>query len=290
MSIAMRSNAMSENDLRSAIEAGQIFAMYQPQVDVVSRRVVAGEVLARWRHPEQGIVSPLDFIPLAERSALIDDLGLRMLRLGWDAAQHWNTPDIHVGVAVNVSPVQLTSERLDEAVRFLIEHSDLPPETLTLEITESHRILDVPGVAARLASLRDLGVGVSIDDFGVGYSSMERVEELPISEIKIDISIVQDGTDRGYAAFMEIASYAHEHSLRLVAEGVETQEQLELLRERECDTAQGYLISRPVPSDAFLALLSPPEPGRGAGTRRRAGRKTRRSPQFSPRSRRGAWQ
>jgi len=254
---------MSENDLRSAIEAGQIFAMYQPQVDVVSRRVVAGEVLARWRHPEQGIVSPLDFIPLAERSALIDDLGLRMLRLGWDAAQHWNTPDIHVGVAVNVSPVQLTSERLDDAVGFLIEHSDLPPETLTLEITESHRILDVPGVAARLARLRDLGVGVSIDDFGVGYSSMERVEELPISEIKIDISMVQDETDRGYAAFMEIASYAHEHSLRLVAEGVETEEQLERVEKLHCDRAQGWLFGQPLDEVAFERAVRP-GPRRGA--------------------------
>jgi EAL domain-containing protein (putative c-di-GMP-specific phosphodiesterase class I) len=266
MSIVMRSDAMSESDLRTAVKADEIFALYQTQVDVVSRRVVAGEALARWRHPERGVVSPLDFIPLAERTALIDEIGLRMLQLGWQAAQRWNTADIHVGVAVNVSPVQLTSERLDDAVGFLVEHSDLPSDTLTLEITESHRILDVPGVAARLERLRDLGVGVSIDDFGVGYSSMERVEELPISEIKIDISMVQDETDGGYAAFMEIAEYAHEHSLRLVAEGVETEEQLERVENLRCDRAQGWLFGQPLDDAAFERAVRPgPRRGGPAG-------------------------
>jgi EAL domain-containing protein (putative c-di-GMP-specific phosphodiesterase class I) len=262
MSNVMRPDAMGENDLRTAVGADEIFALYQPQVDVVSRRVVAGEVLARWRHPERGVVSPLDFIPLAERTALIDEIGLRMLQLGWQAAQRWNTADFHVGVAVNVSPVQLTTERLDAAVGFLIEHSDLPSDTLTLEITESHRILDVPGVAARLGRLRDLGVGVSIDDFGVGYSSMERVEELPISEIKIDISMVQDASDGGYAAFMEIAEYAHTHSLRLVAEGVETEEQLERVENLRCDRAQGWLFGQPL-DDAGFERAVRPGPRRG---------------------------
>jgi EAL domain-containing protein (putative c-di-GMP-specific phosphodiesterase class I) len=249
--------AMSETDLRTAIDADQIFATFQPQVDVASRRVVAGEVLARWRHPHRGVVSPLDFIPLAERTALIDDIGLRMLAQGWRAAEAWNTRDIHVGVAVNVSPVQLSSERLDDAVAALVEHSDLPADTLTLEITESHRILDVPGVAARLTSLRDLGVGVSIDDFGVGYSSMERVEELPISEIKIDISMTQDDSDAGYAAFMEIAEYAHENALRLVAEGVETEAQLERVEHLRCDRAQGWLFGEPLDDAAFERAVRP---------------------------------
>lgn len=255
--------AMSEHDLRTAIDADQIFALYQPQVDVSSRRVVAGEVLARWRHPDHGVVSPLDFIPLAERTALIDDIGLKMLHLGWRAAHDWNTSDIQVGVAVNVSPVQLSSERLDDAVAFLVEHSELPADTLTLEITESHRILDVPGVSARLESLRGLGVGVSIDDFGVGYSSMERVEELPISEIKIDISMVQDASDAGYAAFMEIAEYAHARSLRLVAEGVETEEQLDRVERLRCDRAQGWLFGEPLDGAAFEHAVRPgPRRGR----------------------------
>jgi EAL domain-containing protein (putative c-di-GMP-specific phosphodiesterase class I) len=249
--------AMTEHELRTAIAADQIFAVFQPQVDVASRRVVAGEALARWRHPEHGIVSPLEFIPLAERTALIDDIGLRMLALGWDAAHRWNTPDFQVGVAVNVSPMQLSSERLDEAVGFLVQHADLPPETLTLEITESHRILDVPGVSARLESLRGLGVGVSIDDFGVGYSSMERVEELPISEIKIDISMTQDDSDAGYAAFMEIAEYAHDRSLRLIAEGVETEEQLERVEHLHCERAQGWLFGQPLDEGAFERVVRP---------------------------------
>jgi EAL domain-containing protein (putative c-di-GMP-specific phosphodiesterase class I) len=249
--------AMTENDLRAAIDADHIFALFQPQVDVRSRRVVAGEALARWRHPDEGIVSPLAFIPLAERSALIDDIGLRMLQLSWRAAERWNTADFQVGVAVNVSPVQLSGKRLDDAVAFLVQHSDLPPETLTLEITESHHILDVPGVAARLRRLRDLGVGISIDDFGVGYSSMERVEELPISEIKIDISMVQDQTDAGYAAFMEIAEYAHERGLRLVAEGVETEEQLERVENLRCERAQGWLFGRPLDDREFERVVRP---------------------------------
>ncbi len=256
------STVMTESELRTAVDSGQIFALYQPQIDVMSRRVVAGETLARWRHPDHGVVSPLDFIPLAQRTALIDDIGLRMLELGWEAAHHWNTADIHVGVAVNVSPMQLSSERLHDAVGFLVEHSDLPPDTLTLEITESDRILDVPGVAARLESVRRLGVGVAIDDFGVGYSSMQRVEELPISEIKVDISMVQDETDAGYAAFMEIAEYAHAHALRIVAEGVETEEQLERVANLRCARAQGWLFGGPL-DDAGFERAVRPRPRRG---------------------------
>ena len=124
-------------------------------------------------------------------------------------------------------------------------------------MTESHRILDVPGVAARLESLRGLGVGVSIDDFGVGYSSMERVEELPISEIKIDISMVQDDSDEGYAALMEIAEYAHAHSLRIVAEGVETPEQLARVELLRCDRAQGWLFGEPLDAAAFERAVRP---------------------------------
>lgn len=254
MTIAM---GMRESELRTAVDAEQIFALFQPQVDVVSRRVVAGEALARWRHPDLGVVSPLDFIALAERTALIHDIGLRMLALGWRAARRWNTADAQVGVAVNVSPVQLSSERLDEAVALLVGHGELPADTLTLEITESHGILDVPGVAARLERLRALGVGVSIDDFGVGYSSMERVEELPISEIKIDISMVQNETDAGYAALMEIAEYAHERSLRLVAEGVETEEQLARVEHLRCDRAQGWLFGEPLEDAAFERTVRP---------------------------------
>jgi len=244
-----------QEDLRTAVSRGQITALYQPQVDVPSRRPVAVEALARWRHPELGWVSPATFIPLAERTSIIHEIGTSMLECGWRLAESMYRAGTAIDVSVNVSARQLADPSLPDRVWDLLGGSEVPPSHLMLEITESHAILDVVGVAHRLRGLRDIGVGVAIDDFGAGFSSIERIEELPVNEIKVDMSIVQDMSDRGYGAFLAIAEYAHERSIRVVAEGVETDEQARRAEALRCQRAQGWLYAQPMSDHELRELV-----------------------------------
>lgn len=245
-----------QEDLRSAVGDGQITAVYQPQIDVPSGKVVGVETLARWNHPTLGLLTPDRFIPLAERGTDILDIGMAMLEAGWRLACAMHAAATPLDVAVNVSARQLADPHLPDRVWQLLGGSDTPPASLTLEITESHAILDVAGVAHRLRGLRDVGVGVSIDDFGVGYSSMERIEELPVNEIKVDISMVQDMSDAGYASFLEIVEYAHARGIRVVAEGVETAEQRARVAALRCQRAQGWLFAKPLDEAALRELVA----------------------------------
>lgn len=246
---------MLHEELRTAVEQGRVVALFQPQVDVRTRRIVAAEALARLHHPTEGLLAPDRFIPLAERGRAIHDIGRRMLHEGWRTAERMLDAGLPIDIAVNVSAQQLADAAFPDRVAELLDRATVPPGTMTLEITESYAILDVPGVARRLRHLRDLGVGVSIDDFGVGYSSMDRVEELPVTEIKVDISMVQDMSDAGYGAFLEIVEYAHSRSIRVVAEGVETEDQLRRVEALRCQRAQGWLFGQPVPEDELVAQV-----------------------------------
>lgn len=244
-------------DLVDALDRDEFFPEFQPVVSVPSRQVVGAEILARWRHPELGTLQPDRFIPQAEEEGAISDLGLRMLRAGWRAAEDWNTPSAAVGVSVNVSAAQLVTSDLYDEVARLLEHSSLTGRMLTLEITESLAIEHIDAVAVRLRALRELGVGISVDDFGVGFSTRERIEQLPVTELKIDISMTQDESDAGYAALLETAEYAHERGIQVVAEGVETEEQFRRVELLRCQRAQGFLFGRPVPAKEFLHLVRP---------------------------------
>ncbi|GLZ30146.1 GGDEF domain-containing protein [Lentzea sp. NBRC 105346] len=239
-----------EQDLRDAARNDQLSVVYQPIVDLRSERVVSFEALLRWTHPVQGAISPAEFIPLAEESDLINLLGRHVLRTTADQVTGLRA---RVGdgchLAVNLSPRQLDDPRLVPAVREVLHTTGLAPGTLCLEITENALMKD-PAVAARTVSaLRDLGVRLAIDDFGTGYSSLAQLRRLPLDQLKIDQSFVAAlGDCRDAEAIVgSIIGMAHAVNLTVVAEGVETERQLDVLRRLECDQVQGFHIGRPAP-------------------------------------------
>jgi EAL domain-containing protein (putative c-di-GMP-specific phosphodiesterase class I) len=243
-------------DLAGAVERGEIIAHYQPQIDVASGRIVAVESLSRWVHPQLGMQSPLVFIPIAEEFGMIDDIGDFMLDDACHFVASLRARDIPLEVSVNVSALQLATPAFFTRLAELISDLQLEPGAITLEITESRFIANRPQVSKRLGALRDLGIGVSIDDFGVGHSSVEQVLALPASELKIDRLIVQDESATNGALLATIVRLVTDRGLRTVAEGVETEAQLQRVRELGCDRAQGYLIGRPMSRDDLEALLA----------------------------------
>lgn len=244
------------DDLVLALRHGEIVAYFQPQVQVHSGRIMAGEALARWNHPVHGVLGPDIFIPIAQEHGLIDALGIFMVDEAWRNAETWHAAGHRLQVSVNVSASQLRTETLSRHLARKLREKRLPEGTMIIEITETMEIEDIPSVASTLRDLRDLGLGISIDDFGSGYSTVERLDALPATELKIDISLVQDETTEAYGALIEIVEHAHELGIRVVAEGVETAEQsrrVELLR---CHRAQGYLFGQPLPEREFIELIA----------------------------------
>lgn len=242
------------SDLAGAVDRGELLAFYQPQIDVLTHRIVAVEALARWDHPEFGIIAPTVFIPLAEANELIADIGFFMIDEGCRCAALWNGLGYEVDVAVNVSAAQLTTPDFLDHLGANLERLSLAPERLIIEITESLPVIDVPEVGARLRELRALGLGVSVDDFGTGYSSLAQLMGLPASELKIDQSLIHDADASG-RLMLAVVEMAHDQGIRVVAEGVETREHFDLVRALHCDRAQGYLLGRPGPEAGVEALL-----------------------------------
>ena len=244
------------DDLFRALSRHELVAYFQPQIELSSGRVVSGEALARWQHPVHGLLEPDLFIPAAQEHGLIDQLGIFMVDEAWNRAAEWIGRGLAVQVSVNASATQLESTGLTDHISRLFDRYDLPARTLTLEVTETQQFVDAADVARRLTVLRDRGLGISVDDFGAGYSTPERLDELPATELKIDVSLVQDDTDEGYRELIRIVELAHERGLRVVAEGVEDaaqQRRVEILR---CQRAQGYLLGRPMPAAEFGDLLA----------------------------------
>lgn len=243
-------------DLRGAVGRGEIIPHYQPQLDIATGRVVAVESLSRWLHPVLGMQSPLLFIPLAEEFGLIDEIGAYMVREALCCAMELQRLEFEVDVSVNVSAIQFARQDFFDDLDEALDRLDLRPGAITLEITESRLIANRLKVAARLRRLRDRGVGISIDDFGVGHSSVEQVLALPANELKIDRTVVQDETATQGVLLATIIRLVKERGLRTVAEGVETEAQLERVRELGCDRAQGYLIGWPMPQDEMIESLA----------------------------------
>jgi len=244
------------SDLRGAVDRGEIVAFYQPQIDVGTGAIVGVETLARWFHPELGLQSPLTFIPIAEEFGMIDDLGSFMIDDACAYATELARRGISIDIAVNVSALQLAAPHFFKNLEDCLDEAQLRPGALTLEITESRFIVNRPAVAERLKKLRDRGVSVSIDDFGVGHSSVEQVLALPANELKIDRTVVQDESATNGMLMATIVKLVSERGLRTVAEGVETEEQLQRVRELGCDRAQGFLIGQPMPRADFELLLA----------------------------------
>jgi diguanylate cyclase (GGDEF)-like protein/PAS domain S-box-containing protein len=248
------------HDLGIAIAGGQLRLLYQPKLDLASGQVRGVEALARWDRPDSGVVLPAHFIPLAEESGLIGPLGEWVLREACRQRALWEPlvdSRSELLMCVNVSSIQFDAS-LPALVADVIRQSDLPAGSLCVEVTETAVMADVEAAIETMRQLRSLGVRISIDDFGTGYSSLAQLKRLPIDELKIDQSFVDRlGQDRDDTAIVgAIVAMAHALRLSVIAEGVETQQQLAELRKLGCELAQGFLFSRPVPPADIAALLS----------------------------------
>jgi diguanylate cyclase (GGDEF)-like protein/PAS domain S-box-containing protein len=247
-----------ENDLRHAVSRRELVLHYQPQADVASGRIVGVEALIRWQHPQLGLIPPDRFIPLAEETGLIVPIGEWVLRAACSQARDWIDAGVNgLRLAVNLSARQFLESGLEEMVGRTLTQSRFIPNRLELEITESTAMDDVETTARVLDALRGIGVRIAIDDFGTGHSSLSYLKNFPINTLKIDRSFVKDIPGDGNDSAITSAAIALAHSLGLevVAEGVETEEQLSFLRDRACDNYQGYLLSKPVAPGELTADL-----------------------------------
>jgi diguanylate cyclase (GGDEF)-like protein len=245
---------MMENSLRKAIEHQELLLYYQPRMELSTNRVVSTEALIRWQHPELGLFPPGKFIPLAEDTGLIIPIGEWVLNTACKQNWTWQQggkSDTHMAVSLNISGEQFKHSSLIQVVEKVLHDSGLPPASLELEITETVIMKDAESTIKMLEKLKSMGVQLSMDDFGTGYSSFNYLKKFPLDIVKIDRSFVQDVTKNKEDATIVKAMIAMAHSLnlRVVAEGVETGEQLQFLRENGCDEMQGYLLSPPVPVD-----------------------------------------
>jgi diguanylate cyclase (GGDEF)-like protein/PAS domain S-box-containing protein len=244
-----------EQDLKEALDTAQIEVYVQPQVNAAGREI-GGELLLRWTHPERGAVAPSFFIPIAEESGLILLLGERVLRAACGALARMDAAGSPLSLSVNISPRQFRQDDFVERMHALLAETGAPPARLILEVTEGLLIEDWEGVALRMAELAAMGIRFSIDDFGTGYSSLSYLKKLPLHEIKIDRSFVQntpdDANDR--AIVRSILAVARAFRLHVVAEGVETRAQADFLAGLDCDCLQGYFFARPMPLEGWLAM------------------------------------
>jgi len=246
-----------QHEIHRAIQKHEFELYYQPQYDLIQEKIVGVEALIRWNHPTRGLLSPIHFIPVAEESGLIVPIGEWVIREACRQNKEWLDQGLPiVPVAVNLSIRQFVRNDMSAQISKILEETGLPSQYLDIEITESMSI-DLNEMNTKLVAISDLGVGISVDDFGTGYSSFHYLKELPIDRLKIDRSFVADILqEKSHAEIVAaIVAMAHKLNLQVIAEGVETHEQLEFLKTIQCDEIQGYLKSPPVPSDYFQQLL-----------------------------------
>ena len=255
MDARMQARRRLELDMRQALARREFQLHYQPQLSLATNAITGCEALLRWHHPERGMISPLDFIPLAEEIGLIVPIGEWVIRQACRDAAAWPLP---LSVAVNVSPAQFKSERLVETILAALSTSGLPAKRLEVEITEGVLLQENERTLQILHRLRALGVRVSMDDFGTGYSSLSYLRSFPFDKIKIDRSFVKDLAAKpdGDAIIRAIAGLGKSLGMTTVAEGVETHDQMQRIRAEGCTDVQGYLISKPVPADDIVKLLA----------------------------------
>ena len=251
-------NLKLENQLRQALDKGQLEVFYQPRLSLQDDRLGGAEALVRWHHPEQGLLTPVHFIELAEETGLIVPLGEFVMRQACWQARQWQLEGLaSIRVSVNLSAKQLRQGNLVSLVRQTLEDTGLPAAMLELELTESQLLDDVENAISICQQLRALGVKLAIDDFGTGYSSLSYLKRFPVDYVKIDRTFISelDHSSEDTAIIRAIIAMVHGLELEVVAEGVETQAQMDFLKEQRCDEIQGYLISRPVPAAQFAQLL-----------------------------------
>jgi len=244
-----------ENELRLALEHRQLALHYQPQIDLDSGRIIGVEALARWRHPTLGWISPAEFIKIAEETALIVPLGRWVLETGCRQVGAWRAAGLPpLRMAINLSPVQFTEHSMADCIEAVLRETGLDPRLLELELTESLLMRNVEESIGTLRALRAMGICLAVDDFGTGYSSLSYLSRFPVTTVKIDQSFTRELTsDPNVAALVRsIISMAHELRLRVIAEGVETEGQLNFLANHRCNEVQGYFLGKPLPADEFI--------------------------------------
>jgi diguanylate cyclase (GGDEF)-like protein/PAS domain S-box-containing protein len=270
-----------EEDLRYALERNEFTLHYQPKINLSTRAITGAEALLRWSHPTRGSVSPAQFIPVAEDSGLIVPIGAWVVREACRQAQAWMVAGLPIGsIAVNVSALEFRNEDFLESLFATLEETGLDPKVLELEVTESALMKNAELSSTILQILRKAGVRVAVDDFGTGYSSLSYLRKFPLDALKIDQSFVRQIADSpdGNTIVSTIITMARSLQLRVIAEGVETPEELAFLLEQRCDEAQGYKFSRPIPAEQFETLLRSEQSIRASMavsmTERNNGRKT----------------
>lgn len=247
-----------EKDLRLALERGEFDLHFQPQMDMISGMLCGAEALIRWRHPEKGMISPVDFIPIAEETGQINAIGEWVLRTVCAKISAWREQGLcPFPVAVNLSLHQLLQPDLAQLISSIVREHALDPGLLELEVTESILLSDAQIALDFLTSMRELGVRLSIDDFGTGYSSLSYLKKMPVNKLKIDRSFINDIlTDQSDEAIVRsIIALGHHFNLSVIAEGIEAPQQLDFLRSLGCDEMQGYYFARPLPENEFVEFV-----------------------------------
>jgi len=258
MDARLQARRLLELDIRKALAAGEFELQYQAQVNLETDRVTGFEALLRWRHSERGVVPPADFIPLAEETGLIEPLGEWVIGQVCRDLRAWLDAGLPVPpLAVNLSARQFRQHNLVDVIAQALARHEIDPAMLTLEMTESAVMHDIEAAVVTVKELKALGVRLSLDDFGTGYSSLSHLKRFPIDHLKIDASFVRDVTSDPDSAIIcdSIVGLAHGLKMTVIAEGVETQGQMQYLRGRQCDEMQGYYFSRPVAGTDFAQLL-----------------------------------
>jgi diguanylate cyclase (GGDEF)-like protein len=247
-----------ENGLRRALQRDELLVYYQPEVSLSQGRMVAVEALVRWEHPERGLLEPKEFVPLAEETGIIVDIGAWVLREACKQVAEWRENGAELDVAVNVSSRQLIQPDIVEVVRSALDDAGLPAEALCIEITESAVMRDPEAALATLTLVKELGVKVALDDFGVGFSSLAQLKEmLPLHALKVDRSFISGlaDDDRNSAIVAAVVMMATTLGVTAIAEGVETEAQAMQARALGCDVSQGYYFTAPEPPEAIAARL-----------------------------------
>ena len=250
-----------ENSLRRAVARGELVVYYQPKVDINTGLMSGMEALVRWQHPEFGLISPDEFIPLAESSGLIGDITDCVMTIVcsqlniWQAAGYPLTP-----VSVNLSPVEFLDDKLARKVIAMIRGAGLRPGSVELEITENAFFDDINAAVTITKEFNDAGISLALDDFGTGYCSYNYLKQLPVDKLKIDRAFITNFTENitDAAIVNSMITLGKNLGFQVIAEGVETEAQLQFLRDLQCDQVQGYIISKPLPGDEVTKLLSDP--------------------------------
>ena len=247
-----------EHNLRLALTEEQFELYYQPKVSITLDKIIGVEALIRWRMPEKGLISPIAFIPLAEKTGLIEQIGTWVLEDACKRLRSWMNKGLPITpVSVNISPRQFNQDNLIDTIKFALQKYSIPAGLLELEITENCMVHDEQKFLHTLKDMKDIGLQLSIDDFGSGYSNMNYLKTMPVDYLKVDRSFIYgiESDDKSRAIYRAIISIAENLNLKVISEGVETEEQYHFLRSINCDAIQGYFFSKPVPADEFEELL-----------------------------------